>query len=52
MNSKLNAVSLVAGQGYIWPEAVRSLSLHVTLLGRWVKEAQAGEGKSFEAMVD
>ena len=44
---KLDAVSLVADQGYSCAEAARSLSLHATLLGRWVKEAQAGEGQVF-----
>jgi len=44
---KRDAVSLVAAQGYSGAEAARSLSLHATLLGRWVKEAQAGEGQAF-----
>ena len=43
----LDAVSLVADQGYSCAEAARSLSIHATLLGRWVKEAQAGEGQAF-----
>jgi len=44
---KLDAVSLVADQGYSCAEAARSLSIHATLLGRWVKEAQAGDGQAF-----
>jgi transposase len=44
---KLDAVSLVADQGSSCAEAARSLSLHATLLGRWGKEAQAGEGQAF-----
>ena len=44
---KLDAVSLVADQGYSCAEVARSLSIHATLLGRWVKEAQAGEGQAF-----
>jgi transposase len=44
---KLDAVSLDANQGYSCAEAARSLNIHATLLGRWVKESQAGDGQAF-----
>ncbi len=44
---KLDAVSLVTEQGYTRSEAARSLDINPSLLGRWVKEHQAGDGQSF-----
>ena len=44
---KLDAVSLVIEQGYNRAEAARSLGINANMLGRWVKEYQAGDGQSF-----
>ncbi len=44
---KLDAVSLVAEHGYTRSEAARSLDINPSLLGRWVKEHEAGDGQSF-----
>ncbi len=44
---KLDAVSLVAEQGYTRSEAARSLDINASLLGRWVREHEAGDGQSF-----
>lgn len=44
---KKDAVSLVVEQGYTRVEAARSLGVHPTLIGRWVKEYQADEGHAF-----
>ena len=44
---KLDAVSLVVDQEYSRAEAARSLGLNSNMLGRWVKEQEAGEGQSF-----
>ncbi len=44
---KLDAVSLVTGQGYTRTEAARSLDLNTNMLGRWVKEQQAGDDQVF-----
>jgi transposase len=35
---KLDAISLVAEQGYSRAEAARSLGINANLLGRWIKE--------------
>jgi transposase len=44
---KLDAISLVVDQGYSRTEAARSLGINYTMLGRWVKEQQLGDGKAF-----
>jgi len=44
---KLDAVSLVTEQGYSRAEAARSLGINANMLGRWVKDQEAGEGQSF-----
>ncbi len=44
---KLDAVSLVAEQDYTRSEAARSLDISSGLLGRWVREHEAGDGQSF-----
>lgn len=44
---KRDAVSLVLEQGYSKAEASRSLGVHATLLGRWVKEYQSDSGDAF-----
>ena len=44
---KLDAVSLVVDQGYTRIEAAKSLGINYTMLGRWVKEQQSGDGQAF-----
>ena len=44
---KRDAVSLVIEQGYSRVEAARSLGVHSTVLGRWVREYQTDEGDAF-----
>ena len=44
---KLDAVSLVADQGYSRAEAARSLGLNSNMLGRWVSEYRIDGGQSF-----
>ena len=44
---KLDAVSLVVDQGYSRREAAGSLDIDARMLGRWVKEHQAGDGQAF-----
>ena len=44
---KLDAVSLVAEQGYSQAEAARSLDLNPNMLGRWVKEHKTEDGQAF-----
>ena len=44
---KLDAVSLVLEQDYSRAEAARNLGINAQMLGRWVKEHQAGEGQAF-----
>lgn len=44
---KLDAVSLVAEQGYSQAEAARSLGINANMLGRWVKESKSDDGQSF-----
>ncbi len=44
---KLDAVSLVIDQHYSRTDAARSLGINANMLGRWVKERQAGDGQSF-----
>jgi transposase len=44
---KLDAVSLVTDQGYTRIEAARSLGIQANMLGRWVKEQQAGDDQAF-----
>jgi len=44
---KLDAVSLVLEQGYTRPEAARSLGINTNVIGRWVREHQAGDGQAF-----
>ena len=44
---KLDAVSLVADQGYTRSEAGRSLGINPGLLGRWVTEHQSADDQAF-----
>lgn len=44
---KLDAISLVAEQGYSRAEAARSLGINANLLGRWIKEHDTPEGQAF-----
>ena len=44
---KLDAVSLVADQGYNRSEAARSLGINATMLGRWIKEHESDDGQAF-----
>jgi len=44
---KLDAISLVLEQGYTQAEAGRSLDISANLLGRWIKEHDAGDGQAF-----
>ena len=44
---KLDAMSLVAEQGYSRAEAARSLGINANMLGRWVKESQTDDEQSF-----
>ncbi len=44
---KLDAISLVANQGYSRAEAARSLSIHPTILNRWIKENESDDGQAF-----
>lgn len=44
---KLDAISLVADQGYTPTEAARSLDINANMLGRWVKEQQSIDGLAF-----
>ena len=45
---KLDAISLVLEQGYTRAEAAKSLEIHPTQLGRWVKEyREDNDGQAF-----
>ena len=44
---KLDAVSLVAEQGYSRTEAAMSLGIKSDLLGRWVREHETDDGQAF-----
>lgn len=44
---KLDAISLVAGQGYTRAEAARSLGINANMLTRWIKEHEADDGQAF-----
>ena len=44
---KLDAISLVLDQGYSRREAARSLDINANMLGRWIKEQQADDGRAF-----
>ena len=44
---KLDAVSLIAEQGYTRAEAARSLGINANMLGRWAKEFQCKDGQAF-----
>jgi transposase len=44
---KLDAVSLVLEQSYTRTDAANSLGINQQMLGRWVKESQAGDGQAF-----
>ena len=44
---KLDAVSLVTEQGYSRSEAARSLDINTSMLGRWVKQYESGDGQAF-----
>ena len=43
----MDAISLVLEQDYSRAEAARNLGINAQMLGRWVKEHQAGEGQAF-----
>lgn len=45
---KLDAISLVLDQGYSRREAARSLDINANMLGRWIKEQQADDGRAFQ----
>lgn len=44
---KLDAISLVREQGYTRREAAQSLDINPNMLGRWIKEHDAGDSQSF-----
>ena len=44
---KLDAISLVLDQGYSRREAARGLDINPNMLGRWIKEQQADDGRAF-----
>lgn len=44
---KLDAISLVADQGFTQLEAARSLGINAGMLGRWIREHRADDGQSF-----
>jgi transposase len=44
---KLDAISLVLDQGYSRREAARSLDINANMLGRWIKEQEADDGRAF-----
>ena len=43
----MDAVSLVLEQSYTRTDAANSLGINQQMLGRWVKESQAGDGQAF-----
>ena len=44
---KLDAISLVNEQGYNNAEAARNLGIRPSLLGKWIREAEKGDGFAF-----
>lgn len=44
---KLDAISLVAEQGYAIAEAARSLDINANVLGRWIRESREKESDAF-----
>jgi transposase len=44
---KLDAISLVNEQGYNNAEAARNLGLSPSLLSKWIREAEKGDGLAF-----
>ena len=44
---KLDAVSLIADQGYTRAEAAKSLGVNANMLGRWAKELGSKDGQAF-----
>ena len=44
---KLDAISLVNEQGYNNVEAARNLGISPSLLGKWIREAEKGDGLAF-----
>ena len=44
---KLDAVSLVLDQGYTITEAAKSLEVNRSVLQRWIKEFEPGDGQAF-----
>jgi transposase len=44
---KLDAVSLIADQGYTRAEAARSLGLNANMLCRWAKEFESKDSQAF-----
>ena len=44
---KLDAISLVLEQDYPRVEAAKNLGINSTMLGRWVKEHQSDDDKTF-----
>ena len=43
---KEEAVKLITEQGYQVAEAARNLGVHASILGRWKREVEGGEGAS------
>jgi transposase len=44
---KLDAISLVADQGYSQAEAARSLGINSNMLSRWIRENKSNDGQAF-----
>jgi transposase len=44
---KLDAISLVAEQGFSRKEAAASLEINAHMLGRWIKESKNEDGQAF-----
>jgi len=44
---KLDAIALVRDQNYAVAEAARNLGVSAQVLGRWIKEAENGDGHAF-----
>lgn len=44
---KLDAISLVADQGYSQAEAARSLGINSNMLSRWIRENKGDDGQAF-----
>jgi len=44
---KLNAISLVLFQNYTRTDAAIKIEIHITMLGRWIKEYQLDKNLAF-----